>query len=636
MQPRKIKNRKRIAKIVLIAFIATNSIAVTQAQANDVNEAAAIVLSEQNDSNQRTESENQKETNKENTSTTPEETTNKEKQDEPVDLTPLQINIDTNDDGIADINIDTDGDGIADLNIDINSDEIADLNIDTNGDGIADSNIDNNGDGIADFNLDTDDDGELDINIDNDNDNDDMPDINIDINGDGVADLNIDLDGDGIPTLNLDMDNDNKADLNIDTDGDGIVDTNIDLDGNTHVDINIDTDGDDIADLNIDTDGDGIANINLDIDGDGKADLNIDTDGDGVADLNVDGDGDQQPDSNVDNDHDGVIDPQPEQPQQSTHSQQPTTPEQYYPPTHPSQPDSSVADRYEGPVKQWSGIPRNSKRYQLKRAAESMLGWNYSQPLRMTDGYRDCSSFVYTAIADAGLAPKVSWAWTTYTMPSYTNLVEQIPMSALRPGDIVLGDGHVAFYWGTDPIGWRTTLECCGGYGVTYGYMMCCGWNFPYTSAWRIKGIDDGTANCALLTDEQKANLPNGIVSNANNTLSTSNNSPIIPSTGSDPNAIDITKEKLDGKVIDLLDLDKNAEYALEIYLNKNLTETDYNVLEKLEGRKKLQYLLQQVAIYKNADTATVISKYIDVPFEMPMNAKNNKHLMINSLIIEQ
>lgn len=634
MQPRKIKNRKRIAKIVLIAFIATNSIAVIQAQANDVNEAAAIVLSEQNDSNQRTESENQKETNKENTSTTPEETTNKEKQDEPVDLTPLQINIDTDGDGIADINIDTDGDGIADLNIDINGDEIADLNIDTNGDGIADSNIDNNDDGIADFNLDTDDDGELDINIDNDND--DMPDINIDINGDGVADLNIDLDGDGIPTLNLDMDNDNKADLNIDTDGDGIVDTNIDLDGNTHVDINIDTDGDDIADLNIDTDGDGIANINLDIDGDGKADLNIDTDGDGVADLNVDGDGDQQPDSNVDNDHDGVIDPQPEQPQQSTHSQQPTTPEQYYPPTHPSQPDSSVADRYEGPVKQWSGIPRNSKRYQLKRAAESMLGWNYSQPLRMTDGYRDCSSFVYTAIADAGLAPKVSWAWTTYTMPSYTNLVEQIPMSALRPGDIVLGDGHVAFYWGTDPIGWRTTLECCGGYGVTYGYMMCCGWNFPYTSAWRIKGIDDGTANCALLTDEQKANLPNGIVSNANNTLSTSNNSPIIPSTGSDPNAIDITKEKLDGKVIDLLDLDKNAEYALEIYLNKNLTETDYNVLEKLEGRKKLQYLLQQVAIYKNADTATVISKYIDVPFEMPMNAKNNKHLMINSLIIEQ
>lgn len=635
MQPRKIKNRKRIAKIVLIAFIATNSIAVTQAQANDVNEAAAIVLSEQNDSNQRTESENQKETNKENTSTTPEETTNKEKQDEPVDLTPLQINIDTNDDGIADINIDTDGDGIADLNIDINSDEIADLNIDTNGDGIADSNIDNNGDGIADFNLDTDDDGELDINIDNDND--DMPDINIDINGDGVADLNIDLDGDGIPTLNLDMDNDNKADLNIDTDGDGIADTNIDLDGNTHVDINIDTDGDDIADLNIDTDGDGIANINLDIDGDGKADLNIDTDSDGIADLNIDGDGDQQPDSNIDNDHDGVIDPKPEQPQQPTQPQQPSAPEQYYPPTHPTQPDSSITDRYDGPVKQWSGIPRNSKRYQLKRAAESMLGWNYSQPLRMTDGYRDCSSFVYTAIADAGLAPKVSWAWTTYTMPSYTNIVEQIPLSELRPGDIVLGDGHVAFYWGTDPVGWRTTLECCGGYGVTYGYMMCCGWNFPYTSAWRIKGIDNGAANFALLTEEQKANLPNLSATTSQNKTSFNQNSPsVIPSAGTDPNAIDITKEKLDGKVIDLLDLDKNAEYALEIYLNKNLTETDYNVLEKLEGRKKLQYLLQQVAIYKNADTATVISKYIDVPFEMPMNAKNNKHLMINSLIIEQ
>ena len=635
MKQIKIKYRKRIAKVVLVAFIATNSIAIAQAQANETNEAVAIVLSDQNDSNQRTESENQKEANKENIPTAPEENTDKEKNNEEVDLEPLQINIDIDGDGIADLNIDMNDDGIADLNIDINGDEIADLNIDTNGDGVADFNIDSNGDGIADYNLDTDADGELDINIDNNNDN--MPDLNIDIDGDGKADLNIDLDNDGMPTLNLDMDNDGKADLNIDTDGDGIADTNIDLDGNTHADINLDTDDDGIADLNIDTDGDGIANINLDIDGDGKADLNIDTDGDGIADLNIDGDGDQQPDSNIDNDHDGVIDPKPEQPQQPTQPQQPSTPEQYYPPTHPTQPDSSVTDRYDGPVKQWSGIPRNSKRYQLKRAAESMLGWNYSQPLRMTDGYRDCSSFVYTAIADAGLAPKVSWAWTTYTMPSYTNIVEQIPMSELRPGDIVLGDGHVAFYWGTDPVGWRTTLECCGGYGVTYGYMMCCGWNFPYTSAWRIKGIDNGTANFALLTEEQKANLPNlSATTNQNKTTFNQNSPSVIPSAGTDPNAIDITKEKLDGKVIDLLDLDKNAEYALEIYLNKNLTESDYNVLAKLEGRKKLQYLLQQVAIYKNADTATVISKYIDVPFEMPMNAKNNKHLMINSLIIEQ
>lgn len=150
--------------------------------------------------------------------------------------------------------------------------------------------------------------------------------------------------------------------------------------------------------------------------------------------------------------------------------------------------------QYTGAVVDWADVPENSKRRALKAAAEKMLGWGYSQSRRMEFGWRDCSSFVYTALADAGLAPQTSWAWTTYDLPAYTDLVEQISWDQMQPGDIVLGDGHVAFYWGKDADGNAITLESCGGFGVTYGYLMCNGWNFPYTSVWRVKGIDEGTA----------------------------------------------------------------------------------------------------------------------------------------------
>lgn len=148
---------------------------------------------------------------------------------------------------------------------------------------------------------------------------------------------------------------------------------------------------------------------------------------------------------------------------------------------------------YKGSVMSWKDFSPSSGRLKLKKEAEKMLGWHYSQPQRMTKGYRDCSSFVHTSLMDAGFMPSESWAFTTYTLPNYTEYLEQISWDDIRPGDIILGDGHVAFYWGEDASGAPVTLESCGTFGVVYGYMETNGWNFDYTSVWRVKGIDDNT-----------------------------------------------------------------------------------------------------------------------------------------------
>ena len=148
---------------------------------------------------------------------------------------------------------------------------------------------------------------------------------------------------------------------------------------------------------------------------------------------------------------------------------------------------------YKGSVMSWKDFSPSSGRLKLKKEAEKMLGWHYSQPQRMTNGYRDCSSFVHTSLMDAGFMPSESWAFTTYTLPNYTEYLEQISWDDIRPGDIILGDGHVAFYWGEDASGAPVTLESCGTFGVVYGYMETNGWNFDYTSVWRVKGIDDDT-----------------------------------------------------------------------------------------------------------------------------------------------
>lgn len=147
---------------------------------------------------------------------------------------------------------------------------------------------------------------------------------------------------------------------------------------------------------------------------------------------------------------------------------------------------------YKGSALLWESEDVSPKRRELREVAETMLGWDYSQPNRMSEGAADCSSFIHRTLMQAGYMPKESWAFTTYTMPNYTDYLEEIKWSDIKVGDIILGDGHVAFYWGEDDQGHPITLESCGAFGVGYGYMMYGGWDFNYTSVWRVKGIDDG------------------------------------------------------------------------------------------------------------------------------------------------
>lgn len=456
--------------------------------------------------------------------------------------------------------------------------------------------------------------------------------INVDTNGDGIPDLNIDTDGDGIP------------DTNIDADGDGVIDTE-------------------------DTTTPPVTEVTPEPDQGAETPLPPEQEQPDNNDQPGSGDPSVTPDVPVTPEN-PVVPPtpsepsQPEIPTQPETPSQPQTPQQPETPQQPSEPSGTQPSQggtpnnggntsaesgttvttpqqtpsysgtsedtdnksvvYKGAIKKWTGVSKNSKRYQLKKAAEAMLGWSYSQAIRMTDGYRDCSSFVYTAMSDAGFAPPVSWAWTTYTMPSYTNLIEPISMSDLRPGDIILGDGHVAFYWGEDALGWPQTLECCGTYGVCYGYMMCNGWDFPYTSAWRIKGIDGEDASVSE-TDSSSSYT----VRAAKLTSSDSGSEEI---TGTDDekgevlgthqtendDTIVITKEKLNGDVIDLLDLDKDAVFTLKMYLDKNLKQKDIENLKDLGEENKVEYLLEKTVEYKAVDAAKVISDYLGEPLPLP------------------
>jgi len=126
-------------------------------------------------------------------------------------------------DGVE-INVDTDGDGIPDINLDLNKDCKPELNIDLDGDGIPDLDVDTDGDGKPDINIDKDGDGKAELNI--------LeiktwkPNKTVTVNG-----FTYNTMGGLKPYLNIDADGDGKADYNIDTNGDGIPDKNL-LDNN--------------------------------------------------------------------------------------------------------------------------------------------------------------------------------------------------------------------------------------------------------------------------------------------------------------------------------------------------------------------------------------------------------------------
>lgn len=562
--------------------------------------------------------------------------------------------------------------------LEIDEDTFIVVNLDTNGDGVPDLNIDTDGDGV--------------------------PDLNVDLNGDGVPDVYADADGDGVadagsvplPTVpgtettkpNGQTEQTPSAPPASTSPETPSPDNSTEA-GQTTPPANTEQTPDaSQPSEDEETPGDDDSTVTDQEQAEPETPDGAepeDPDGAGDDESTQDPAEDQDPDQPEDEDtnepeDDVVTEPEPETPTNSVEpnpapSVQPSQPsEPVQPPatnnnnppsitiTPPSQDtmntpssggggsaeDSSEENNahnsvvYKGPIKSWSGVDPHSNRYKLKEAAEAMLGWSYSQAIRMTYGYRDCSSFVYTAISDAGFAPPVSWAWTTYTMPSYSDIVYQIPMSELRPGDIVLGDGHVAFYWGNDALGSPMTLECCGTFGVCYGYMMCNGWNFPYTTAWRIRGIDGddpdytysgptGTNNGSLLSTASSSSATSVAGGSTDNDSSDS----IVVSgmavkEGEDTDygekiwtpeelqellkyhSIIVTPEKLSGVQIDLLDLDIDPVFALQMYLDKYLDQKDIETVHNMESSDdQVRYLLGKVYEIKDTETGQLLANYM-------------------------
>jgi len=288
-----------------------------------------------------------------------------------VAMATVDVQLDTDGDGIADINDldddndgipdlmegagDTDADGIPDsLDLDSDNDGLTDTSEaggnDVDGNGVIDGFVDADGDGADDATTatplpvtDTDGDGNADY-VDVDSDNDGMTDTaeagGTDTDGDGQADGLVDTNGDGLddtiaatPLPNADSDNDGVTDhLDIDSDNDGITDAteagSVDADGDGEVDGFTDADGDGLDDgaaaagLNggVDTDNDGLANhLDLDSDNDGLTDAveagGTDADGDGIVDTFTDSDAngmddgiDTLPLPVADTDNDGIAD----------------------------------------------------------------------------------------------------------------------------------------------------------------------------------------------------------------------------------------------------------------------------------------------------------------------------------------
>lgn len=502
--------------------------------------------------------------------------------------------------------------------------------------------------------------------------------VNLDTDGNGVADLNIDTNGDGIPDLNIDLDGDGVPDCAVDADGDGITDEGspeLPAIGDSPED-EIDTPQDQDPSTTPPPVEDSTAEYpsqngtESDSEEEGSSDETTNNSSESDEDNASEGEEPEETESNDDGDISETVPGEAgneiEEPAEEENGQdqenesfteeneepqvtpeepsEPTVPEssQEVPVTPPSEPptisiappslqtpaESTIEDSvvYKGPLKSWSGVDLHSNRYKLKAAAEAMLGWHYSQAIRMTYGYRDCSSFVYTAISDAGFAPPVSWAWTTYTMPSYTDIVYQIPMSDLRPGDIILGDGHVAFYWGNDAFGSPMTLECCGTFGVCYGYMMCNGWDFPYTSAWRIRGIDGTDPNYVGTNGTASSNLTPSI------SQSGSQDSGEISSHGSDQVAVKtvvseleetqsivVTPDKLNGNVIDLLDLEIDPIFTLQMYLDKYMEQIDLQNLQNMTDQsEQLRYLIGIALKEKGIETGQILTEYVGEELDSP------------------
>ena len=86
--------------------------------------------------------------------------------------------------------------------------------------------------------------------------------------------------------------------------------------------------------------------------------------------------------------------------------------------------------------------------------AESMIGMRYSQPMRMSAKYADCSSTVCRSMSAAGLMPPGA-AFSTATLPT-SGYLKKINMNDLQRGDVLNyrrgGKGHAMIYIGNGQV----------------------------------------------------------------------------------------------------------------------------------------------------------------------------------------
>lgn len=94
--------------------------------------------------------------------------------------------------------------------------------------------------------------------------------------------------------------------------------------------------------------------------------------------------------------------------------------------------------------KSYSGSSGKAKT--IGAIAKKHAGEVYSQARRMNEGVSDCSSFVYKVTMESlGKNWRGTWAPSTYTMAQRTDLWHEIPLSQVKPWDILWRNGHTEF-----------------------------------------------------------------------------------------------------------------------------------------------------------------------------------------------
>lgn len=112
-------------------------------------------------------------------------------------------------------------------------------------------------------------------------------------------------------------------------------------------------------------------------------------------------------------------------------------------------------------------------------SALTMQGWDYSQSLRMSDGYADCSSLVLKALIKSGLTEDTTTNLTSETIWGDSRFY-QITQDQLKPGDVCYSYGHLAIYMGDNSVFEAKDWGVPAGYGT---------FNGRFSAFFRIKGL---------------------------------------------------------------------------------------------------------------------------------------------------